>query len=61
MPWKFTFAQNVHKKGFAAAARFTVCAVVGTHDRFHSSFLYKRPEGRQIRFPQILLGNFGIK
>ena len=22
-------AQNVHKKGFAAAARFTVCAVIG--------------------------------
>ena len=54
-------AQNVHKKGFAAAARFTVCAVVGPHDCFHPGFLYKCTKGRKVRFPQILLGNFGIK
>ena len=54
-------AQNIHKEGFAAAARFTVCAVVGPHDCFHPGFLYKCTKGRKVRFPQILLGNFGIK
>ena len=47
------FAENMRQQAVAAAARFTLEAVVGTHHFFYLTFFYQCFKGRQVGFVQI--------
>ena len=46
--------QNVPKKAIAAAAWFTVYAIIRSHNGFYLSFLHTGLKGRKIGFLEIL-------
>ena len=62
---KMSLKAPVFPKNFlqlrAAAARFSVCAVICTHDGFHAGFLYKCLKRRKIRLLHILRCRLRIK
>ena len=46
-------SEQLHQSG-ACAAWFTVCAVVGSHDRLYTGFAYQRLERRHISLRHVL-------
>lgn len=61
MSLKAPFTAKDMLKLFTAAAGFSVCPVISTHDGFHICILYQHFKSRKIRFMEIFFRWLCIK